>query len=134
MYPTASINPGKADAAARAASIIREITHSPAGVIERTAAEALLLCEAHDAGVNLLEHVADKVMQRRAIVGPWARYTMTVVDSAFGIEHTVVAERTARLLVRPANHDLSLHAFTPPATEILAAPLVDGVSVTGALW
>ena len=118
-----------------AASVVLEIGRSPEDVLQRAAAEALFLSEAHSAGISLLEASHSiREIRRRAVVGPWARYVNTTVDCDFGLESAAIANGLPRLFVSPCEHDPNLHALVPEATEMLVVPVVQRHGLTGAIW
>jgi DNA-binding CsgD family transcriptional regulator len=121
----------------RCASVAREILRSPLDVLKRTAAEALLLCGAHSAGVSLLHTTVTRDVshwRREAVVGPWARLTGSAVPPGASPEALTLDEERPLVLGPPWPSDVDIAALQPLATEMLLVPLQRHAFVKGVLW
>jgi DNA-binding CsgD family transcriptional regulator len=119
----------------RCAAIIREIPHSPAHVLRRAAAEALLYCDAHSAGVSLQDRRSPhQGLHMYAAVGPWAHYVATTLVCEFSPDGIAMQLRSPQLFCRPDTYFSYLSQIRPAAVEMLLVPLDSRTGTIGALW
>lgn len=126
-----------ADVVARFISVIAEVGCSSLDVLRRTAAEALLLCQAHSAGVTVLEggsEAAHQTLRRLAVVGPWADHTGTTVPRAFSPEGLTIDQNATQLFHAPERFYLHLREAHPCASEILLVPFERSSGQPGVVW
>jgi len=113
------------DSTARLTAVVGEVGNSAPAVLQRTAAEALLLCHAHSAGVTLLEggrQAEHQTLRRQAVVGPWANYTGSTVPRSFSPEGVALDQGATQLFHAPERYYLQLREARPSAREILLVP------------
>ena len=126
--------PNYSDDARRLSAIIREIPNSPTAVLARAAAEALLFCGAHSAGIDLLaESQTVEDIGRPAIVGPLAVSMDSGVARRFSPSRIIV-DQSAPLLLRPGRYFPSLADWQPTVVEMLLVPFEIADHARGAIW
>ena len=113
------------DPTARLIAVVGEVGNSAPAVLQRTAAEALLLCQAHSAGVTLLEggrQAEHQTLRRQAVVGPWANYAGSTVPRSYSPEGLALDLSSTQLFHAPERYYSQLCEARPSAREILLVP------------
>ena len=119
----------------RLAAIICEIPNSPAAVLARSAAEALLLCGAHSAGIDVLEgRTTAAEIRRLTVVGPLAVSMESRVPRRFSPSDTVIEQNAPQLFRRSDRHFPYLAEWQPSVFEILLVPFAIADRAAGAIW
>lgn len=125
------------DAVARFTAVIGEVGRSPLDVLRCTAAEALLLCQAHSAGVTMVEgghEAAHQTLRHQAVVGPWAPATGTTVPRAFSPQGLTIDRHATQLFHAPERYYPHLREAHPPASEMLLVPFEPSAGRPGVVW
>ena len=125
------------DPTERFAAVVGEVGRSPLDVLRRTAAEALLLCEAHSAGVSTLEggcQAEHQTPRCRAAVGPWASHTGSTVPRTFSPEGLTIDGNSTQLFHAPDRYYPHLREAQPSASEILLVPFDRSAGLPGVVW
>ena len=103
-------------------------------VLQKLVETALRLCDAHSAGVSLLERDGEQEIVRwRAVAGPWARFlggSMARLGSPCG---TVLDRNMPLLMTNPERHYGSV-PDAPPIVELLLIPFHHEGKPVGTLW
>lgn len=115
------------------AALAEQLAHSPRAVLRGLAQAALDLCQAHSAGISLLEAGHD-VFRWHAVVGAWAPFEGGTMPRALSPCATVVARDAAVLLRNPEEHYLIPPEVSPAITEALLIPFHIGGKAVGTLW
>src|ERR1043165_6352905 len=106
-------------------ALAKEMAASPDGVFQKLARTALVLCDAHSAGVSLVEDDDEqKYFHWRAIAGTWAPRLGWRTPRDFGPCGTVLDRDTALLFLRPHRDFPYLGKVKPCLEEGLIIPLL----------
>jgi hypothetical protein len=112
-----------------------DLSVSPENVLQYLAQSALVLCNAHTAGVSLLEHEeAGEVFRWRAMAGvltPAVGLPMARHNSPCGM---VLDRQDAMLFTYPEKHFPFPAKIDPPIVEVLLMPFFDEGEPVGTIW
>jgi PAS domain S-box-containing protein len=116
-------------------ALAEEMAASPAGILQKLADTALVLCRAHSAGLSLLEESDQKSnFHWRAIAGQWAPHLNGGTPRNFGPCGTVLDRNTPLLCSHPERDFPYFGEVTPLLEEGLLVPFyIDGEAV-GTIW
>jgi CheY-like chemotaxis protein len=116
-------------------SLTRQLATSPRGILQKLTDAALELCQAHSAGVSLLEHEDGKQIFRwHAVSGKWASFLWGTMPREFSPCGTVLDRQAAQLMVLPERHFTPLLQVTPKVHEVLLIPFSVAGTIVGTVW
>jgi hypothetical protein len=115
--------------------LTKTLTAAPQTILQKVADAAMKLCNAHSAGVSMLEDDAGKAVFRwRALAGKLAPHLGNTMPRAFSPCGTAVDRDAIQLMSRPVRHFPCIDALTPAIEEALLVPFhVNGVPL-GTVW
>jgi PAS domain S-box-containing protein len=114
-------------------ALTQALAHPPDGILQKLAETALTLCQAHSAGVSLLEPDG-KSFFWPAVVGQWACHAGGGTPRDYGPCGTVLDRDAAQLMSHPERHFTPFASVTPLIEEALVTPFyVEGRAV-GTVW
>ena len=123
------------DEPAEFGKLARHCLESPDDAAEALVESALRLCEAHSAGVSLLEGQSDEARFRCVTaVGRYRAAAMPTVPRIRSVSDLVLTSRTAQLYRAPGRTFNAFRALDPPLGEILLAPLQLPDRDVGTIW
>ena len=114
-------------------AMARAAAESPDRIFERLAETALDVCQAHSAGLSLLDE-SRKRFYWPAIVGEWAAHVGGGTPADFGPCGTVLDRNAPQLFHRPERHFLYLFPVTPHMEEVLLIPFYSKGVAAGTIW
>lgn len=106
---------------------------SPQRLFDRLAETALELCQAHSAGISLLDE-SRKRFYWPVIVGKWASHVGGGTPADFGPCGTVLERNAAQLFRRPERHFGYLAPVEPHMEEALLIPFYANGAAVGTIW
>lgn len=96
---------------------------------------AIELCDAHSAGVSLLEsHEGHEQFTWSAVAGKWARLVGTRMPRNLSPCGDVLDRKKPLLLKHPERHYPVPSSATPPIVECLLVPFFRGEEIVGTVW
>ena len=128
--------PGEAKERRAYASLSNTLARSPRAMLQDLTDAAMELCDAHSAGVSLLEEDQDgaPIFRWHALSGRFAQNfwgTMPRTASPCG---TVLDRRSWQLMIDPERHYTALRAVRPHISEALLEPFWVGGEACGTIW
>ena len=116
-------------------ALAKEMAASPAGILQKLADTALVLCRAHSAGLSLLEEGDQKSnFHWRAIAGQWAPHLHGGTPRNFG-PCGIVLDRDAAMLCSHPERDFPYFGeVTPLLEEGLLVPFHIKGEAVGTIW
>jgi two-component system, cell cycle sensor histidine kinase and response regulator CckA len=115
--------------------LARELPTSSAGFLQKLSDVAMRLCEAHSAGVSILEHEQNPpVFRWHAVSGRFAPHLWGTMLRELSPCGTVVDLGATQLMISPERHFTALRGITPPVVEAVLAPLQARGRVIGTVW
>ena len=117
-------------------ALAKEIATSPEGILQRLVEWALELCEAHSAGITLVEQGTDgkPVLRWRAVAGRFGGYLGNSMPRDFSPCGVVLDTNAPKLFVHPERHFSYIRQVDPPIIEALLIPFCVGGEPVGTLW
>jgi PAS domain S-box-containing protein len=116
-------------------ALAEEVAASPAGILQKLADTALVLCRAHSAGLSLLEEGDQKSnFHWRAIAGQWAPHLHGGTPRNFGPCGTVLDRDAALLCSHPERDFPYFRDVTPLLEEGLLIPFYIKGEAVGTIW
>jgi CheY-like chemotaxis protein len=120
-------------------ALARELATSPRRVLQKLSAAALELCQAHSAGVSLVESEGEAETPRQyfrwhAVSGKWAPLLWTTLPREFSPCGTVLDRKGAQLMVDPERYFTPLANVPPKVHEALLVPFAVGGELVGTVW
>jgi signal transduction histidine kinase len=117
-------------------ALAEEIATSPEGILQRLVEWALDLCEAHSAGITLIEQGTDgqPVLRWRAVAGRFASHLGNSMPRDFSPCGVVLNDSVPRLFIRPERHYSYIRQVDPPVVEALLLPFCVGGEPVGTIW
>ena len=116
-------------------ALAQEMAASPAGILQKLADTALVLCHAHSAGLSLLEESDQKSnFHWRAVAGQWAPHLHGGTPRNFGPCGTVLDRNTALLCSHPERDFPYFGEVTPLLEEGLLVPFYIKGEAVGTIW
>ncbi len=104
-------------------------------MLQKLADVALDLCNAHSAGISLLEAGTDgPVLRWRAIAGKLAPNIGATLPRAFSPCGTTLDSNAIQLMSRPVRHFQHIKAWSPEIREALLIPFHRNGAQAGTLW
>ncbi len=115
--------------------LVQAFATSPQSVLQTLADVALSLCNAHSAGVSVLEdHNGVPVFRWRALSGQLAPQAGRTMPRAFSPCGTVVDRDALHLWSRPGRHFPCMDILTPVVEEALVIPFRVNNQPHGTIW
>jgi CheY-like chemotaxis protein len=108
-----------------------DLAISPRQVLQKLSDAALELCQAHSAGVSLLE---GELFRWHAVSGRFAPLLWSTLPRAFSPCGTVLERRAAQLMISPERHFTNLVNVEPKVQEVLLVPFAAGGQPVGTVW
>lgn len=113
--------------------LVEAMSKSPRDIFERLTESVLVLCNAHSAGISLLNRRKDQFYWP-AVAGEWCGYVGGGTPREFGPCGTVLDRDATVLFTHPERHFGYLQAAEPRIEEGLLVPFhIDGQAV-GTIW
>jgi signal transduction histidine kinase len=117
-------------------ALAEEIAISPEGILQRLVEWALKMCEAHSAGITLVEQGTDgrPVLRWRAVAGRFAGHLGNLMPRDFSPCGVVLDTNAPKLFLRPERHYPYICQVDPPIVEALLIPFCVGGEPVGTIW
>jgi CheY-like chemotaxis protein len=120
-------------------ALSRELATSPRQVLQKLTDAALELCQAHSAGVSLLEQEGEGETRRQlfrwhAVSGRWAPLRWTTLPREFSPCGTVFDRKAPQLMIEPERYFTPLAHLPPKVYEALLLPFSVGGELVGTVW
>lgn len=116
-------------------TLAQEMATSPAGILQKLADTALVMCRAHSAGLSLLEDDDQRShFHWRAIAGQWAPHLNGGTPRNFGPCGTVLDRNTALMCSHPERDFPYFGEVTPLLEEALLVPFYINGEAVGTIW
>ncbi len=113
----------------------RDLATSPRRILQNLTDTALELCQAHSAGVSLLESEGARQFFRwHAVSGKWAPLVWTTLPRELSPCGTVLDRRAPQLMIDPERYFTPLAQVPPKVTEALLLPFSVGGELVGTVW
>lgn len=113
----------------------RDLATSPRRILQNLTDTALELCQAHSAGVSLLESEGARQFFRwHAVSGKWAPLVWTTLPREFSPCGTVLDRGAAQLMIDPQRYFTPLAEVPPRVFEALLLPFSVGGELVGTVW
>lgn len=113
----------------------RSLAIAPRRVLQNLVHLAKDLCQAHSAGVSLLEEENGKRFFRwHAVAGAWAPLLWTMLPREFSPCGTVLDRRSAQFMIAPARYFTPMLELSPQVSEVVLIPFAVGGELTGTVW
>src|SRR5688500_7142956 len=113
----------------------RDLATSPRRILKNLTDTALELCQAHSAGVSLLESEGARQFFRwHAVSGKWAPLVWTTLPREFSPCGTVLDRKAAQLMIDPQRYFTPLANVPPKVFEALLLPFAVGGELVGTVW
>jgi len=116
-------------------TLLRDLAADPKRILQSLCDTALELCQAHSAGISILEGEGDdRHFRWQALSGEYAPYLQGMTPHDFGPCGLTVESDAPLLLQEPGRYFTYLHQADPPIVELLLVPFhLDGNPV-GTVW
>lgn len=114
-------------------AIARSVAESPQRVFDQLTQAALELCNAHSAGISLLDEREQRFCWQ-SIAGQWSARVGGGTPTNFGPCAVVVERSSAQLLLRPQRCFKYLSRIQPPIEEVLLIPFHAHGKAAGVMW
>jgi CheY-like chemotaxis protein len=116
-------------------ALARELATSPRRVLQKLSEVALALCQAHSAGVSLVESDGGReVFRWHAVAGKWAPLVWTTLPRELSPCGTVLDRKGAQLMIDPERYFTPLASVPPKVHEALLVPFSIGGELVGTVW
>jgi signal transduction histidine kinase len=116
-------------------ALMQEMVNSPQTILQRLVDTALDLCQAHSAGISLLEDEAGrKIFRWHALAGRYAQHLWGTTPREFSPCGTVLDRDTPQLMFQPGRHYTYIEQLSPPIAEVLLIPFHVGGRAVGTVW
>lgn len=113
----------------------RDLATSPRRILQNLTDTALQLCQAHSAGVSLLESEGTRQFFRwHAVSGKWAPLVWTTLPREFSPCGTVLDRKAPQLMIDPERYFTPLAQVPPKVFEVLLLPFSVGGELVGTVW
>lgn len=120
---------------ARLDLLARELATSPRQVLQKLSGIALEMCQAHSAGVSLVETEAGRQLFRwHAVSGRWAPLLWSTLPREFSPCGTVLDRKAPQLMILPERYFTPLAQLQPKVYEALLLPFSVGGELVGTVW
>ena len=116
-------------------TLLATLSASPRSALQKLAEVALELCNAHSAGISLLEDSRGvPVVRWRAIAGQFAPLVGSTLQRAFSPCGTVLDHDAMQLMIQPVRHFAYIDSLRPPIEETLTIPIHVDRRPLGTIW
>jgi signal transduction histidine kinase/ActR/RegA family two-component response regulator len=116
-------------------TLMQEMVNSPGTILQRLADTALGLCQAHSAGISLLEDEdGRKIFRWHALAGRYAPYLWGTTPREFSPCGTVLDRDTPQLMSYLERHYTYFEQVSPQIVEALLIPFHVGGQAVGTVW
>lgn len=113
----------------------RDLATSPRRTLQNLTDTALELCQAHSAGVSLLESEGARQFFRwHAVSGKWAPLVWATLPREFSPCGTVLDRGAPQLMIDPGRYFTSLAQVPPKVFEALLLPFSVAGELVGTVW
>ena len=124
---------------ARIDALSRELATTPRQVLQKLTDAVMELCQAHSAGVSLLEREGEgekrsEFFRWHAVSGGFAPLLWSTLPREFSPCGTVLDRGTALLMISPERYFTNLADVQPKVQEVLLVPFSVGGQVAGTVW
>jgi hypothetical protein len=104
-------------------ALMQEMANSPRTILQRLVDTALGLCQAHSAGISLLEDEdGRKIFRWHALAGRYAPHLWGTTPREFSPCGTVLDRDSPQLMSNPERHYTYFAQVAPPIVEALLIP------------
>ena len=104
-------------------------------MLQKLTDTALELCQAHSAGVSLLESEGERTFFRwHAVSGKFAPLLWSTLPRDFSPCGTVLDRKAAQLMISPERYFTNLLDVQPPVHEVLLVPFSRNGEAVGTVW
>ena len=116
-------------------SLAQQLAGSPRRVLQSLSDTALQLCQAHSAGVSLVEEQGGRhIFRWHAVSGVWSGHLWNTLPREFSPCGTVLDRRAAQLMILPERYFTPLAQMSPKIYEVLLIPFSIGEVIVGTVW
>lgn len=116
-------------------ALAQTLARSPQTLLQTLCEQALTLCGAQSAGIDLLEEEAGESRFRRlALAGETTPYPESAASSDFAPSGITLERDSVQLFTQPDRGEPSAAAIQPPLSELLLAPVRVDDRPVGTLW
>jgi GAF domain-containing protein len=116
-------------------ALMQEMATSPGTILQRLVDIALGLCQAHSAGISLLEDEdGRKIFRWHALAGRYAPHLWGTTPRKFSPCGTVLDRDSPQLMFNPERHYTYFAQVTPPIVEALLIPFRVAGEAVGTVW
>ena len=124
---------------ARIDTLSHELATSPRQVLQKLTDAVIDLCQAHSAGVSLLEREGEGEKRRElfrwhAVSGRFAPLLWSTLPRDFSPCGTVLDRGAPQLMISPERYFTSLADVQPKVLEVLLVPFEVGGELAGTVW
>ncbi len=116
-------------------ALAEKMASDPGSILQKLAEISLDLCQAHSAGVSLLEkHGDEEVVRFQAVAGRWSGMAGYTLPRATSPSEEVVKSGHAILFRHPEKHYTYSAKLEPAIVEALLIPLRGDGEMVGTIW
>jgi GAF domain len=117
------------------AALAQKLAGSPRQVLQSLSDTAMELCQAHSAGISLLEEEGGRrIFRWHAVSGRWSGYLWNTLAREFSPCGTVLDRQAAQLMILPERHFTPLAQISPKVSEVLLLPFSVAGEIVGTVW
>ena len=104
-------------------------------MLQALADVALELCQAHSAGISILEHADGRDFFRwHAVSGQWRAMQWNTLPREFSPCGTVLDRAAAQLMISPERYFTPMLQISPKVAEVLLVPFEVAGEMVGTVW
>jgi GAF domain-containing protein len=133
--------PSRAPAFERETAVLlqlaQQMANAPGAILQRLVDTALSQCNAHSAGISLLETdsaAGAEVFRWHAVAGDFAPRVWATMPRKFSPCGTVLDRNDAQLMTHPERHFTPLRGISPRVVEALLVPFHIRGEAVGTIW
>jgi len=116
-------------------ALAQEMANSPNGILQKLVETALRLCQAHSAGVSILEEENGREIFRwHAVAGQWACFLWGTMPRELSPCGTVLDRDAVQLMTYPERYFSPLAQVPPRVVEALLIPFYVAGKAVGTIW
>ena len=116
-------------------NLARALATSPRQVLQKLTDTTLELCQAHSAGVSLLESEGERQFFRwHAVSGRWGPLQWATLPRELSPCGTVLDRKGVQLMIDPERYFTPLAQVPPKVYEALLVPFAVGGQLVGTVW